>query len=521
MVAKFDGLPSVNIRPTVSVYATYRRISYKPWYAIAEFVDNSTQNYYEHRADLMKFFSSKAHREKLRVLVDYDSRENILQITDNANGMDFEELTRALVLDRPPPVTTGRCEFGMGLKTAACWFGPTWSIETARLGSGRQLTARVHVPDLVGKLMEEIPVDQQSVPKDLHFTRVTVKGLYKKIKGRTTGRIKEQLGSMYRVDLRSGEVEIFWNGEAVSYEEPPILVEKSGDAEYSWRKSLDFDVHHDDGNLLHATGWVGIRNPGNQRLAGFALLRRGRVIVGGPGEGYKPEELFGQGNTFRSQRLVGELNLDQWPVTQAKDAFDWSGGLEDELIDALKSRCQDYCEKAEGLRVSAKALPASDMELAADATKKLLASEQFSTSIQRELVLPEPVVSAEQAANDLETINQVSSGPIVYTLSLRGERWIIRLHWQGQLSDSPWMSVAYPDETTIDVFLNTAHPFFSSYFAQAGLLELLQKVVVAIALVEKMVRRVNPDGRIEVSEYRNLLNRVLRYIGDLERESAN
>ena len=42
--------------------------------------------------------------------------------------------------------------------------------------------------------------------------------------------------------------------------------------------------------------------------------------------------------------------MDAWPVTQAKDAFDWSGGLEDDLIDQLKRVCQDYMDKAEGYR---------------------------------------------------------------------------------------------------------------------------------------------------------------------------
>jgi hypothetical protein len=43
---------TINIRPATSVYATYQRLSYKPWYAIAEFVDNSTQNYYDHKEEL-------------------------------------------------------------------------------------------------------------------------------------------------------------------------------------------------------------------------------------------------------------------------------------------------------------------------------------------------------------------------------------------------------------------------------------------------------------------------------------
>ena len=37
--------------------------------------------------------------------------------------------------------------------------------------------------------------------------------------------MKDQLGSMYREDLRSGEIEILWNGEPISFEEPSFLEE--------------------------------------------------------------------------------------------------------------------------------------------------------------------------------------------------------------------------------------------------------------------------------------------------------
>ena len=39
----------------------------------------------------------------------------------------------------------------MGLKTAACWFGTTWTIRTSKLGSASEYTARVHVPGACGQ----------------------------------------------------------------------------------------------------------------------------------------------------------------------------------------------------------------------------------------------------------------------------------------------------------------------------------------------------------------------------------
>lgn len=44
--------------------------------------------------------------------------------------------------------------------------------------------------------------------------------------------------------------------------------------------------------------------------------------------------------------------MDNWPVTQAKDNFDWhNSGLEEAFIAALEVRTQEYRRKAENIRV--------------------------------------------------------------------------------------------------------------------------------------------------------------------------
>ena len=75
-----DTTSAICIRPDVSVYATYRRLSYRPWYAIAEFVDNSTQNYYDHQADLQRTHGREGTPGKLRIEIVYDSENNTLRV---------------------------------------------------------------------------------------------------------------------------------------------------------------------------------------------------------------------------------------------------------------------------------------------------------------------------------------------------------------------------------------------------------------------------------------------------------
>src|SRR5437899_1578980 len=64
----------INIRPAVSVYATYRRLSYRTWGAVAEFVDNSTQNYYDHRKDLLRVYRRESHLPGFPLHANYDRR---------------------------------------------------------------------------------------------------------------------------------------------------------------------------------------------------------------------------------------------------------------------------------------------------------------------------------------------------------------------------------------------------------------------------------------------------------------
>jgi hypothetical protein len=271
---------------------------------------------------------------------------------------------------------------------------------------------------------------------------------------------------------------------------------------------------------LKASGWIGILSPGRQRDAGFALLRRGRVVVGGPDEGYKPVEIFGQGNTFRSQRLVGELQMDDWPVTQAKDAFDWSGDLEDAFIEELKRKCQDYMDKAEGYREHRKPVTQADMEMATEGTRQLFSDQRFGAAVSESIKIPELVKPPEVEAKDLRKLLAVSSGPIQYRLHTGSTDWLFRLHWQDQLSEAHWMQVSYPQDNVIDIFLNMAHPFFVPYLESRGFLELLQKFVMALALAEKIARETARNGLVSPADFRMYMNSVLRRAAELEADQA-
>ena len=102
------------------IVRSYKRLSYTFWHGLAEFVDNSIQSYRNSREELDEVYRATSGR--LTVQITYSrAAGGRLVIRDNAMGMSEEELTRALSIGKPPPDTDGLSEFGMGMKTAACW----------------------------------------------------------------------------------------------------------------------------------------------------------------------------------------------------------------------------------------------------------------------------------------------------------------------------------------------------------------------------------------------------------------
>ena len=64
----------------------------------------------------------------------------------------------------------------------------------------------------------------------------------------------------------------------------------------------------------------------------LASFRRRRLIEGSVGETYKPAAIFGNPNSFASQRVVGEIFVEGFDVTHTKDGIQWHG-YEDELLE--------------------------------------------------------------------------------------------------------------------------------------------------------------------------------------------
>lgn len=295
-----EKITELNIQPQAGVLGVFSRLNYKPWYAIAEFVDNSTQSFYNNEKELFE-----SNIKNVTVKIEYDFEQNVLTITDDAYGMEIYDFARAVKVDSPPESKDGRNEFGMGVKTAASWFGNVWAVESTQFGSKNKYSTEVNIQELREKQLNTIDIISVDCQPEEHGTIITIKDITKKIDGaRTKSKIIQLLESMYRRDLNSGKVNIWFNDIPLHFDEYGCLQFR----DKVWRKELDFNFDF-DGQHHHVTGFVGILANGGFGKAGFALFRRGRVVVGGEDQNYKPEIIFHQAQSPISHKLFGELDL--------------------------------------------------------------------------------------------------------------------------------------------------------------------------------------------------------------------
>ena len=164
----------LDIRPKVSIYRLFSRLNYKPYYAIAEFVDNSTASFFGMERTL-KFYNIKSTTIK----IDYDDDLNELTIEDDAYGMEIEDFRRAILLGAKPENLNGRNEFGMGLKTAASWFGDVWSVRSTQLNSEVEYFAEVDIPYMDEHDLNEVEIQKFKTDKTKHGTVIKIKQLTK------------------------------------------------------------------------------------------------------------------------------------------------------------------------------------------------------------------------------------------------------------------------------------------------------------------------------------------------------
>jgi hypothetical protein len=483
----------IEIRPEVTMLGVLRHLNYKPWFAIAEFVDNALQSFLVNK-DIIAAAEGSGFRLKVAVTVSSAGNGEIT-VVDNAAGISAADFPRAFRAAQIPADRSGLSEFGMGMKSAACWFAKDWSVRTTAFGESVERTIEFNVQKIIDSKIEALAPKTESAAANAHYTVVTLRGLHHPPASRTISKIREHLASIYRVFLANGTMELKFNGEALVYETPkilecPIYVAKGVPSTtkkepVQWIKNIDFDF----GEGQSIRGFAALREVGSTSSAGFALFRRGRLIEGSCDDTYRPSQIFGRANSYTYQRLFGELHVEGFAVSHTKDGFRWEE-YEDVFLDCLKEAVEspplNLTFQAENYR----ALPTrkSLAEVAQVATNAVAAHltkdvapviEAAQSDPQEPTPIPPQLELSENLASE-RTVT-INDGVWAWDITLRTT---IEPSFNDWLSISKFETVSTSDATRrIEIELSLAHPFSLEYLGTSSEnVEVLLKIAAAISI---------------------------------------
>jgi hypothetical protein len=502
------SVKKVDIRPGVSVLAVLRHLNYRPWFALGEFVDNAVGSFIKHRSALEKI---EGKGLKLRVDIDINTTPPArLSIRDNAAGIFESEYARAFRPAALPPDRSGLAEFGMGMKSAACWFAPQWSVRTSALGETVSRTIHFDIDNIINDDIHELTIREKAEKPNSHYTEVILEDIFHVPVGRTVAKLKEHLTDIYRGFIRDGLLELRFNGEELVYKEPKIFkapyYKDKGGPDRVWRKTIEFDF----GDGLSVHGFAALRETASVAKAGFSLFRRGRVIQGSGDEGYRPAYVFGNPNSYRYQRLFGELHLEGFEVSHTKDGFRWDEN-EQPFLELLREHLDSdelpLLKQAENYRVRA-----ARAQLAHTAKQAVSNTAQ---AMQTKLpgVLPGVADAAPIETPVEEAPHESTLANRRFEISFRGKTWSINVELTDDPGESQWVAVSDTPETRkeprrLDIRVSMAHPFMVR-FAQTDIedVEALLRVAAAIGLAEVLAR---DSGVRKAGTVRRNVNDILR-----------
>ncbi len=482
-----------------NIIYSYKRLPYTAWHAIAEFVDNSTQSFFNNRKALEDANKKSKLPRPLKISVEYEAAKDLFRITDNAMGMSFDELSDALCVSKPPLIASGRSQFGMGMKTASAWIGNRWTITTKKLGESQEYSVEIDVDQIAsGKDDLKYTVNDGS-DKDSHYTIITINNHNQKFHGRSLGKISQYLRSMYRQDFRDKILTLIWREEELNWEEVDqrLAIDKSGKP---YSRDFKFTVGTDSDNPKdikdkEVKGWLGILAKGKRRDAGLTIFHSNRVIRGWP-DTYRPEAIYGdERNDLLNQRLLGEIHLDGFLVSHTKDAIQWMGDQEEQVENELLGLFSDYIrfanepksgkEDSRGPSYQEKEMAVQDLET------------ELKSSELADLFNLEPLPSQEMITLASKTvIENVSNNASPRFTVVIGEITVY-LYLQPDLSiNDKYLTVEASQDNEVLIIVNENHPHWHQIRGAEGVLNFLRHCVydgIAEWKARKKQGTIDPD----------------------------
>lgn len=525
----------VDLTPDISSLKMFRSLSFTPWFALGEFIDNSITSALKFKDDLIRH-NGKDY--KLVIKIDFDKKNDTLQITDNAAGIRQSELSsRALRTGIPPEDTSvGLGKHGVGLKAAALWWGDYLEVRTFPLGEENGWQVRI---DISGKEVQKNVSVQEIPSRPFPGTIITIGSLGKKIpQAKTVTAIKAYLRSIYRKyieklgDGNQLNCEIYYEDELLVFEEPKLLVapfwpDKHGPGtglqSQEWREEIEIKLK----SGVTISGWVGILEEMSRDLSGFFLHYRGKGIAGvvpltAVGDedleetrdavakaAYKPRMIFKQPGSYPDQSFVGEFDITVFGKSITTDSPLWSPDEENEFVlelnNVLSKDSKNFIKMAQNYRrrrAKSKIFGISEGEERREEELFKLSQEgKISHATVNELQVDR--ISSE---SQLEIQNSSNDAEWFELRDLEGHIHYFRIKIIEDTSSDFVVVQEGNDLNRHQIVINFAHPMFDDLIMTKDSFKIVRRIAVALASAE--VFSVNWDKRVIRVKMNEILSRI-------------
>lgn len=522
----------VDIRPDVAALRIFRSMSFTPWYALGEFVDNSITSSIKNLNQLKKINGSDY---ELQIDIKFDKENETLIIDDNAAGISKSEIERALKTGIPPEDTSkGLSKHGVGMKAAALWWGRRLTIETYPIAEKTGWQAVIDISEIgdLENLIEVKPIPDRGFPG----TKIKVEFLWQKMpQSKTVTAIKAYLPSIYRAYLNPelnnngfGCV-INYDGKPLSFQPPALLEEpfwkgKDGpenNIPIRWEKK-NIDIALSTGS--HITGWVGILQTMKRDHSGFFLHYRGKGISGvvpiadsdiGDLEeakdaiaksAYKPRKIFGQQGHYKDQSFIGEFDITAFGKTITTDSALWSPQEEAEFVDKLYEIMSDpamnFIKMAENYRRNKK----DKFDEIADTKSDEAESKIFREAFDGRIGHSEPGIAREEAETEVDLDDNTEVAFDFKDHDQHIHSFTIKL--VKDRSRDFLTIIEDKDQRVHRVLVNQFHSCLNGVHIDVNVRKTLQRVGLGLAIAEVMLT----DSRKKI--LRSKMNEILRNIDE-------
>ena len=522
----------IDITPDVSALKIFRNLSFTPWYAIGEFVDNSITSALKNMDDLIALNGTDY---ELRIDIEFPRNKDSLIIKDNAAGISRTDLIERALKTGVPAIDTsvGLGKHGVGMKAAGLWWGEKITIETHPINekNGWHIDLDISDQDNKKKIVVAKPITHRGYPG----TTITVEKLWQKTpQSRTITAIRSYLPSIYRAYIGStkedGELKclIFYQNKQLTFEYPTLLSEplwptKNG-PEFGapvrlWRK--DINIQLSSGKSI--SGWVGILEKLNRDMSGFFLKYRNKGISGvvpmqnsDPEDSrdakdtvskgaYKPRKIFRQSGGYADQSFIGEFDASEFGKTITTDEPKWSAEekneFETKLLDLLVA--DDYLRMATNYRRKKASEKDVEEAIKSDAEENKLFQDSLDGNIDHSDISEELESLEVLPALDPESTEDTGS----FLLHDReGHKHNFRFIFVKDISREFIMLIENPEKRIHEIQMNLFHPCMNGIIVDTSTRKAIKRLGIAIAASEVF------SNGYDKSKIRTKMNEILRQL---------